>query len=209
MSFDEQIYLEVVKGGFLLLGLLTGGWVVGRAVEKFKREQETLGDLRRMQYEALGRLMRALARFETAFELLHHKNELHRKDGEVISDEELDAATREYEAADEALRLTINAEFYLVGADAANVAIEVSNHYLAHLHDEELDDAFEETVSELRAPLLALLPPLPERVDGPSLRARTPGTAPPRPQEPRAGADVPLPRPASPLAHALRGPGDS
>ena len=177
MTFNEQVCIEVMKGCFLLLGVLSGGWVVGRSIERFKQEQATIGDIRRRQYEALSTVMAALGVAQNAAERLtlsHSPPE----DDVVWTAEERQAILAEWTSALRSADITIRSGVYLIGQEAASAANGVRNHlYDAILScatagqellaRDPLDDAFYEKLVELRAPLLALLPPLPSQVRSP------------------------------------------
>lgn len=155
LTFNEQVCIELLKGCFILLGVVIGGVYANRALERFKSEQALHTQLRRQQYDALSALLGALARVETAFDDWHD-HASHGRDEAARARELLASAHGEAETA-------VDVASYLLGDVIGNQAIALLNFFTEReaVPPSPLDDDHYEKLTELRAPLIALLPPLP------------------------------------------------
>ena len=58
--FNEQVWIEFVKGIFLIFGLVVGGLLVNRGLEKYKTDQAVGAELRKRQYDELADMLKKL-----------------------------------------------------------------------------------------------------------------------------------------------------
>lgn len=155
-SFADQIWIEIIKGFFLVLGVGLASGIASRAVEKYKSQQAIDVDLRKRQYEALGSLLKALAKVETAFNNWH-------ADAKAGRELEAEAAREVLKAAHDEAEAAVDMASYLLGDTIGNQAISLLDFFT----DSEdvplkiLDETHYERLTELRQPLIALLPSLP------------------------------------------------
>jgi hypothetical protein len=157
LAFSEQLCLEGIKGLFLVMGVVLGGVYANRVLERFKSEQAISADLRKRQYETLAELLRALATVETTFNDWHS----HVKHGR---EEEAAAAREALEKAHGAAEAAVDRAGYLLGDEIGNQAITLLDFFTdseTHPPLKLLDEAHYVRLTELRGPLIALLPPLP------------------------------------------------
>ena len=155
MTFNEQACIEIIKGCFVVLGLIIGGGVLTRAVERFKGETATLGDLRRMQYEALGRLMAALGQHETAFDTLSAALE------NALPKVEIDQLQARCARARVSTLEVVNSTEYLVGLTVAHDAISLASFINDNAHKPNRVHAYFDERNRLIKPLVDLMPALP------------------------------------------------
>ena len=170
LPFIKQVCLEIIRGGFILLGVTVGGGYASRALEKYKSQQAINSDLRKRQYDALGVLLDALAKLEHDATNLCVTAKITagecEKDGKECEERRNNLHQRSLELVN-AFQAVCTAQSFFVGASVAKMAHEFAEELFCQMftsiEEPETDDEAATTkhrkrLDNLRQPLQELLP---------------------------------------------------
>jgi hypothetical protein len=156
LSYTKQVCLEVIKGGFILLGVVVGGGYLNQVMERFRRNQDVLADVTKRRYQALISLLEEIGKYDHAVTMLAAQLVL--GNDEKMRPRRVRIVLASYQKAHAA----VLAHQYLVGVDIAEKAHKFIEELAIQAHKSIFEDADRdvqlERVREARGALTNLLP---------------------------------------------------